>query len=288
MKIYFVTNYLTKYHKISGGAEQACYSLLKLLKEKKQKAGVLFTKPDQISDEFDFEYVKTVEDGFPERIKHVIRSMKILGVLYDPVTFLSSYSILKRIRPDVLNFQNFNVLSFPLLLAARYLNIPTVFSVYDFWCLCPSGTLIDSEKECCRRFNSTFCENCNFLPPSLNFLKKAKILKMMLYFREKLFRIFLNKFDAFIVLSNSWAEILESYGIQKEKIKVIPLPVEGKIKIKKQKIEKNSIVYVGWVHERKGLLVLVQAMPKILKSVPDAKLYAIGPTGDAEYGKTAY
>jgi glycosyltransferase involved in cell wall biosynthesis len=285
MKIYFVTNYLTGYHKISGGAEQACHSLLELLNKKKQKAGILFTKPDLNSDEFDFEYIKTLEDSFPEKIKHFIRSMKILGVFYDPITLISSYNVLKKIKPNILNFQNFNILSFPLLIIAKYLKIPIIFSIYDFWALCPAGTLIDSKNEMCRKFNGIHCENCNFIPPSLNFLKKLKILRVILYFREKLFKIFLNKFDAFIVLSNSWARILEGYGIEKEKINVIPLPVEGKIKVKKQKIEKDSIVFVGWIHERKGLLMLVQAMSKILKKVPYAKLYVIGPSGDENYEK---
>ena len=81
-----------------------------------------------------------------------------------------------------------------------------------------------------------------------------------------------------VVLSESSANILQHYGSEKTKIHVIrqtSLPKEEELR-KKETIEQGSILYVGWLQHRKGLHVIIKAMPKILRSVPEAKLYIIG------------
>lgn len=286
MRVWFVTNYLTRHHKIVGGAEQATYSILKLLKKKGKDVGVFFTKRDFNVNEFNSIEIKTIEENMPNQIKNAIRTMKILGIHYDKLTFFHALKAYEKVKPDVLNFQNFNILSFPMIWAAKLMGIPTVFSIYDFWSVCPAGTLIDNRGRRCRIFNSSKCIKCDFFPSKFKILKKLGFLKIFLFIREKLFKIFLNQFDAFIVLSTFWIDLLTSYGISKEKINVIPLPIEGKIKIKKnRKIEKDSILFVGWIHPRKGPHIVIKAMKKVLKKVPKAKLYVIGPTGDEKYQK---
>jgi glycosyltransferase involved in cell wall biosynthesis len=286
MKIYFITNWLTKHHKHVGGGEQATYSILKLLKKGGKNVGVFFTKPDFDYKEFKTLHIKRMEEWLPSSLRKPIERMKILGIYYDKLTFLHSLKAYSKVKPDVINFQNFNVLSFPMLWAAKIMGIPTVFSVYDFWCVCPAGTLIDNRGKRCRVFNSTFCEKCNFFPPEFKIIKKLGLLKIFLFIREKIFKWSLNQFDAFIVLSTFWIDLLTRYGISEEKINVIPLPIEGKIRINKnRRIERNSILFVGWIDPRKGAHIVVHAMKKVLKKVPKAKLYVIGPTGDEKYQK---
>ena len=286
MKIYFITNYLPKYHKISGGAERATNSILKLLKDKGKDVGVMFTKPDFDEGKFNSVPIKAIEDRLSEKMKRTIQTMKIMGIFYDILTFFHSLKVYAKVKPDILNFQNFNVLSFPMLWAAKLMGIPTIFSVYDFWCICPTGTLIDNKGRRCRIFNSILCEKCNFVPPQFRLIKKLGLLKPMLFIREKIFKISLKQFDAFIVLSTFWVDILKKYGIDEKKINVIPLPIEGNIKIKKnRKVERNSILFVGWIDRRKGSFTVVRAMKKILKNVPNAKLYLIGPIGEESQKK---
>jgi len=286
MKIYIVTNYLPKYHKISGGGEIAAHSILKLLKDRGKNVGVIFTKPDFDEGEFNSVPIKAVEDHLPEKMKKTIRTMKIVGIFYDILTFFHSLKVYTKVKPEILNFQNFNVLSFPMLWAAKLMKIPTIFSVYDFWCVCPAGTLINNKGKRCRIFNSVLCEKCNFIPPQFRLIKKLGLLKPMLFIREKIFKMSLKQFDAFIVLSTFWVDILKKYGINEKKINVIPLPIEGNIKVKKnRKVERNSILFVGWIDRRKGSHTIVRAMPKILKKIPNAKLYLIGPIGEESQKK---
>lgn len=286
IKIWFITNYLTKHHKTAAGAQQATYSIMKLLKKKGKKVGVFFTKKDFNVNEFNSVEIKRVEDYLPQVLKNSIETMKILGIYYDKLTFLDAINVYGKAKPDVLNFQNFNILSFPMLWAAKLMEIPTVYSVYDFWCVCPAGTLINNRGRGCRIFNSTICEKCDFVPQKFKILKTLGLLKIFLFIRSKLFKIFLNQFDAFIVLSTFWVDILTKYGIPEEKINVIPLPIEGKIRVKKnRKVEKDSILFVGWIDPRKGMHVIANAMKKILKKVPKAKLYVISPGEIERYGK---
>ncbi len=284
MRIWFVSNYLTKHHKFVGGAEQATYSILKLLEKDGKNVGVFFTKKDFDVNEFNSVEIKTIETRLPESLKRTVKAMKILGVFYDKLTFFHALKAYEKVRPDVLNFQNFNVLSFPMLWAAKLMGIPTVFSVYDFWCVCPAGTLIDSGGKRCRIFNSTLCDKCDFVPPEFGLFKTLGLSKLFLFMRQRLFRLFLNQFDAFIVLSNFWIDLLTEYGIPKEKINVIPLPIEGKISVKKnRRVERDSILFVGFIHPRKGAFIVIKAMKKVLKQFPKSKLYVIGPTGSERY-----
>ena len=38
----------------------------------------------------------------------------------------------------------------------------------------------------------------------------------------------------------------------------------------------RSILFAGWIQHRKGLHVLLQAMPEVVRKYPDVKLYAMG------------
>ncbi|MBI3755103.1 MAG: glycosyltransferase family 4 protein [Deltaproteobacteria bacterium] len=48
-------------------------------------------------------------------------------------------------------------------------------------------------------------------------------------------------------------------------------------------MEDNSILFAGWIDEKKGLHILIDAMPEIFKKVPSAKLYVLELTSYKEY-----
>ena len=282
MKICFASDNLVGYHKSWAGAEQACYRLAKLLIKNNHNVFFLTEKIDKVPEErLQVSEVASIGKGFFSRkIKSVLRHF----FPFDPIAGFSSYRALKKIRPDILHLHRFNDLSLSLVWSAKRLGIPVVFSMYDFWFICPRGTLIDIKGKSCTRFQGENCDDCLGLKnKSVSTAKKIVSFKRAYGLRKKVIDYFFNKIDAIIVLSNSWAETLEQYGIKREKISIIPLPLFEKIKRQESLIEENSILFVGWIYPHKGLHVLIEALPLILKEIPQAKLYIVESGVDEDY-----
>lgn len=272
MRICYATNYLPGYHKIWGGAEQACYKMAKLLVQNGQEITVLATRPlKALKEKFEFFSLPVLENYFLGR--RLVFLKERLG--YDPLSGIPSYRILKKIRPDVLHLHNFDLLSFSLVISAKKLGIPILSSIYDYWLFCPRRILVNHRDEICRTYHSSHCATCIALK-RFNFRQKVPLI-----FRRKLFDFFLNKIDIFLTLSQASVEVLQDYGIKKERITVIPLPLLERADIQNIAVEENSILFVGWVQPHKGLHIILEAMSQILEELPEVRLYVI-ETGEEE------
>lgn len=280
MKICFATNYLPGYHKIWGGAEQACYRLIKLLCKKNYQISVLCTSPVKEPREvFNFFPIKTMEDYFCNSFSRYLTKVKLLCLPFDPVSFLHTRILLKKIKPDILHLHNFDMLSYSLVENAKFLKIPVLATIYDYGNICPKENLFDREGKICESFHGPHCIKC------YSQAKFRQLHRILLFFRRHFFNFFLKKIDAFIVLSESSARILYRYGISKKKVYLIRqvLPFE-KVDISGvSELEKRSILYVGWLEPRKGLHIIIEAMSYIIRGFSDVKLYAIGELYDEEY-----
>lgn len=282
MKICFASDYLIGYHKQGAGAEQACYRVAKLLIRNGDDVVFLCTKPDSMPQEQLKVYgVKTMgQVFFGKLIKKALRRF----FPFDIAAGINSLKLLKDIKPDVLHLQNFNELSFSLVWAAKRLNIPVIFSVYDFSCVCPAGTLVNSGGESCGDFQGKYCSDCfSRRNKIINFLRIFGILKLGFILRKRITDYFFRKIDYFIALSETWKDLLIKYGVKKSKIVVIPLPLSQKTNFSGIPAIGNSILFVGWIYPHKGLHILIEALPQILKEVPDATLKVVESGVDENY-----
>lgn len=266
-------NYLPDYHEQWGGAERACYRLIKSQIAAGHKLYVAATRPTKkVKEDFEFFEIPTLEDFFGK----IFEAIKRIGIPFDPISFFKFYRLLKKIKPDVVHFHNFRKLSFSMAVAAKLLNLPTVLSVYDYWYFCLSETLVDRRQKICRDYNSLRCWQC----------EPGGIFKFpLIVMRRLLFNYFLRCLDAFVVLSQSSVEILVRYGIQKTKIFKIPITMDLQAyqPIGLKNMEEGLILYVGWVQPRKGLDIIIQAMPQILSQHKKAHLVVAGALSDKAY-----
>mgnify|MGYP001576941359 CR=1 FL=1 len=292
MKIFHITDHLPGYHKVWGGAEQAAYRIVKLLcRSKDIENWVITTNPTCSSmltedekefsnEDFRFHAIKSMEYYAGKRFEFLTSGFKNRGIPFDPVSFFSSYKLFRKTRPDLIHVHKANLLSFSVIQSAILLKIPVILSVYDYWYFCPAVSLVKGDGRLCDEFHGVQCIGCDAL-------KDWKILtKVLLFFRwKKLFDYYYSNINAFIVLSESSANILKSYGINEKKIYVIHqvFPLKDWEASSVYDIEDNSILFAGWVDEKKGLHILIDAMPEILKKVPDAKLYVLELTSYKEY-----
>lgn len=244
MKILHISDKLPLLHKNTGGAEKAANNIIWLLKNSK---------------EHDILVATTFYKGEELTGHYVIRTTPGIGIIknrifnFDALSYFSALGIFRRLKPKVIHFHKFNMISFSALLAAKALKIKTVLSIYDYW-----------------YFSSTI------------FLLKG--MKKGFFLRRAVFNFFLKKIDRFVVLSEDSARVLEYYGINKAKIKVIrqvmDLPKENH---HPEHFEDGLLVFAGWLVPYKGAEVAIRALKEILKSYPLARLEVLGMQADKHY-----
>ena len=82
--------------------------------------------------------------------------------------------------------------------------------------------------------------------------------------------------------NNTLDVIIKEYNVAKEKISIVPNGVDlSKFNISKQKNPKK-IVFAGAMYYHRGLDILLNAIPKIVKIIPDSKFLLIGSGDELE------
>ncbi len=281
MKVVHVTNYFRDTHQHVGGAEQACFRTALLAKTHGHSILVVTTNPEgNRTSEFETRSVPIIEDYIPASFKKYAEASKWYSFQYDPLARNAFGAILAEANADVVHFHNFQFLTLSLLAVARRLELKTIISIYDYWLFCPTVMLVDPRQGFCSRGHGPWCVDC--LPPMFRLFQK-----LLLSMRRRVIDHYLDLVDSFHVLSEHSRSVLEGYGIDSGRIRVIPLtlPIEfTKFDSNDQAEDRYSILFAGWLNERKGIHRLLQAMPKVLRKYPQARLTAIG--GKVKFGES--
>lgn len=141
----------------------------------------------------------------------------------------------------------------------RRVNIPTVTTVHD---------LIDLKRQLILRSGVEF--------PRLDQSEKAILtlypflrLCEVLYFKTA---------PVFIAPSRYCARILNTLGIEHERIRVIPNGVDTSIFSRKNvpSCNRPTVLFVGRFVSPKGIETIIDAIPKVLSSIPDAQFMFTG------------
>jgi glycosyltransferase involved in cell wall biosynthesis len=277
VKIIHASDYLPELHAKWAGAEIAAERIAQLEKD----AG------------FDIKFITTelapfsTGDSTVFPIKTSKEPIKTLEIMFHPTDSSivgDVVRVLKQEHPDVLHLHNTTQLSLSVISCAKAFGIPIVYSVYDFWSFCVNGQLITADGQQCASFHGRECAKCwhtdHFL---LRLLQRIGVMGFLFSHRRLIVNTYLRHVDAFIVLSQSWKQTLIQYGLPEEKIYVVPLPLIANSKECSTTVEPHSILFTGWVHQHKGLHVLVEALPQIAAEVPDVKLYVIESGIDEAY-----
>lgn len=100
--------------------------------------------------------------------------------------------------------------------------------------------------------------------------------------KHMLVRTILAHADSVVVASTYTQEVVERIGVSSRKITVVHpgLAAVGKASASKEKTSTPLILAVGRLVERKGFDRLIQAMPAVCKTIPNAKLVIVGEGED--------
>jgi glycosyltransferase involved in cell wall biosynthesis len=283
MKVLHVTNYLPGTHTHVGGAEQACFRTMQMLADHGHES-IAATTPCDTLNATDAAFrvfpLPLLENYLPGPIVPYLEAVKWYSVQHDPLARRAFGRILDSERPDVVHFHNFQFLTFSLLRETARRRLPSCLSVYDYWIFCPKAQLLRPDKSFCHEGHGTHCTEC--LPRQFTLFQK-----ILLSMRPAAFNRCFELVDRFLVLSKHSSGVLEEKGIPLEKIRVVPLtlPPESHDDTAEPApvLAEKSLLFAGWLNDRKGVHIAIQAMPHILRREPGAHLYVIG--GSAKFSE---
>lgn len=273
MKIAYISDFLPEYHTRAGGADWACLRVGELCEKNGFTVDYYTNAPDKAKARGqNVFFVPIIERLLPKPVARAVEILKWYVFQLDPFALAYFLWALAHREYDAVHVHRFRFITMAPIVAARLLNLPVIFSVYDYWMFCTLETLCDHRGASCRRFHGTWCVEC--LPR-----KMTSVQRLLLRFRKRIFDAALSRIRHFIVLSRSSHDILRDYGISAERISIIPLPYAGAFREHGPETgpEPGTVAYIGWIQKRKGLAVLVEAMKLVKDRVPEAKLNVIGP-----------
>ena len=269
------TNYFPGFHTHVGGAEHACARTIEIL-ESLGYENIIFTLPFDHHDKNPnigrsrFLPVPTIESRFPGPLRKYLEVVKWYAWQNDFLATAFFRKVLSGNPIKALNFYNAQFLTLDFFKVAKSHGLKTVYTVYDYWLFCPLTILLDHRNTICRKHHGPNCSDC--LPPVF-----SSIQRFLLRLRSRWFQKYFSSIDKFIVLSQASANLLTEMGVRRDKIEIIPVPIDlDSYHPGESDIDDKLIIFAGWYQHRKGLDLLLRAMPEVVKENPGAKLEIYG------------
>lgn len=262
-------------HRRFGGSETALFRTATIAREQGHAVFLVTLRPDVAEPKSDFPFytLRRCENYLPSLLARYVEPVKWYIWQNDPLAAADFRAVMRKEKPDIVHFHNFQFCGLELIRIASEMGAKTCYSVYDYWMFCPNVMLLDGREQYCRRFHGTHCAEC--LP---NFLRSFQ--KLLLANRKKIFDYYMRFIDRWIVLSDHSVTVLEDYGIPRQKIKVVRLSLPFEFTTAqpngRSRVDPDLIFFAGWLQQRKGIHILLEAMPLIRKQCPRAKLHVAG------------
>lgn len=217
--------------------------------------------------------------------------------------------LLDEIRPDIVHIQHLIFLSIGLIKTINDRGIPIIFTLHDYWLMCPRWHLLKKDfKPCDKAVTDKFDNGCldclseilnikknakriyslgkGLLPrPIIEYFKKMYFLSLrisdngsgIIRLRERNYKIkdSLNRVNIFLAPSEYVRDNFIKFGIPIEKIKLSKngLNVSPFIDSQKTKADKLRFSFIGTILPAKGLHVLINSFNEIKTNDAELKIY---------------
>ncbi len=275
MRVLMITNNFTPYGFI-GGAEVAAYHTCQGLLQRGVDCGVLALN-HRLPEAFDREYAL---DRIPVHWVSLPRPRRnAVTDIYDPRLFRAVRRELERAQPDLVHIHNVSGATLAPHLACRTAGVPVVSALHDLWLLCPNNMLY--------RGNGVLCDPADRRPPCQGCFRRYDFWGAIPG-RRALLRALTSHVRLFIVPSHSYAALHDRAGYQGRRFRVIPygllagtgtqsrIPAAGAGQLEDGLPGQRVLFYAGGGHEHKGALVLLRAIPMLLRHVEGLRVVVAG------------
>ncbi|MBL7130475.1 MAG: glycosyltransferase family 4 protein [Candidatus Omnitrophica bacterium] len=225
--------------------------------------------------------------------------------------------ILDRMKPDIVHIQHLIFLSTTIINEVKRRKIPIVFTLHDYWLICPQWHFLREDFTICDNNNVSQCIDC--LDYQLNIKKTPKRIYLTfrnilpdflirfsknIYFswardtldcknaherieaRLKHIKEICQMIDIFIAPSQFLKTRFIEFGIPEDKIKFIPHGIDTSPFTNFRRKESNRIRFgfIGTILPAKGLDILINAFNRVKDNRAELKVYGnLFPYNGFEY-----
>lgn len=263
---------VNSFHYYRGGDCTYTFGLSNLLQEMSRHKVVHFAMRHSLNlpseySEFFVPEIDLAEELKKSKIKSGIKVLK--RVIYSNVSKRKLDELLDNCPVDIAHIQNIHGHITPSIFhTLRSRNIPIVWTLHDYFLVCPNSTFFSENKLCetCegRKFYNVVIKKCR---------KKSFAASLMVMLEEHVDRLLglLKIVDFFIAPSHFLRNKMIEYGFPSDKVIHIPYFV-GTKNIRPSLNNNGYILYSGRLSYEKGLKTLVEAV-SLCDSV---KLFIVG------------
>ena len=179
-------------------------------------------------------------------------------------------------RPDVVHFHHVLGLSSRLIAIARGLGIPTVYTLHDYWFVCPNGQLFTETGHVCGGpalgLNCSVCAAHRLGAPPLALLAPAASPAFIL--RQQLMRRAVSASDLILAPSQFMMDTAIKHGLPKSKLRLLTLGIEKpRVAEAKGRRDRPVFTYIGSIARNKGVHILVEAFNFMAEVEADLYIY---------------
>jgi len=262
---------------------------------------------DPSRDEWDIRFRWHRRIGIFE-INNTFRQCESFRMLYQNPFISKRFSdILTKIRPDIVHIQHLLFLSTDIIEQFNNNGIPVIFTLHDYWLFCPQGQLFNRSYKICSGPDLESCYKCQryllsirknimryyqgfrrYMPlPLLSLLKNIYFFAAHLTFlkedtgksliRQRIEHIkeMLEKVDKFISPSSFLRNRFIDFGIEPEKIMILPYGFRHDFftHTHKKDTKKITIVFIGTLIPAKGADLLIRAFNRLNHPNIELRIY---------------
>ncbi|MFA5389407.1 MAG: glycosyltransferase [Candidatus Omnitrophota bacterium] len=267
------------------GSEIYAYNLSKEL-TKKHNVSVFYRINNPALKEY--EVIKDSYDGLNVyKINHTFKDYDSIERIYSNREIEKRFlKVLDDAGPDVVHIQHLLFLSLGLIEEIKKRGIPVIFTLHDFWLMCPKGQLLRNNRKICKNPLGANCPYClsTSLNPKVLIKKIFKVLmhyKIPARFNPDLSGIY-KAVDLFIAPSNFLRNRFIELGLPKDKIIYLDNGMNTGLLEDTGKIRSGKIRFgfIGTLAPAKGVHVLIKAFNKIGRGRAILKIYGKPPANN--------
>jgi glycosyltransferase involved in cell wall biosynthesis len=185
---------------------------------------------------------------------------------------------LDRYDPEIIHFGHLNHLSTAMVLQAKERGIPVIFTLHDFWLICPRGQFLMGDFSICDERDDRKCAKClSKWVPKKEAL--AEICRRMRYLKKVMSGV-----DLFIAPSRFLMDKFIEFGVPENRIIYSDYGFDTSRfnGFKKNKSKNVRFGYIGTHIRSKGVNVLIDAFNQIDRNDVELKIYG-RPIKDTVY-----
>ena len=214
--------------------------------------------------------------------------------------------VLDQIKPDIVHIQHLIFLSTTIIDEVKKRGIPIVYTLHDYWLICPQWHFLKKDLSVCDNNDTSGCIDCldyqlsiKKLPKNIYLALRNVIPDLLVYFLKNIYlnlvkasanpqemlekieirrahiKELCSKVDLFIAPSQFLRKKFMEFGVPGDKIKLIPygIKTESFREFRRKLSDKVRFGFIGTILPAKGLDTLIKAFNRIKDVRAELKIY---------------